>query len=247
MLGWISKLFKRKKMKQNGKNDEYSLDGLDPAGLAKVRIRRQFEIYVEEYDEGDVGGRRAGWYPVKNNPELGGQNGNPVITINSQQDLAEKQATFKQLGQRFKIVREINPPTRAQILEAAKQQGVDLKAEDEEQPAETEKTAEGENPAESQRAEHAEKPEKKPEQPAREKRPPKIITVGDIQIKYDGDKVYQKQWMRLTPQEASNFRVVNDSNNKLVSLAGKHIEAKRWTLVENSEQEDDRVEEMINA
>lgn len=53
--------------------------------------------------------------------------------------------------------------------------------------------------------------------------------------------------MRLTPQEASNFRVVNDSNNKLVSLAGKHIEAKRWTLVENSEQEDDRVEEMINA
>ena len=53
MLGWISKLFKRKKMKQNGKNDEYSLDGLDQAALAKVKIRRQFEIYVEEYDEPD--------------------------------------------------------------------------------------------------------------------------------------------------------------------------------------------------
>ena len=142
MLGWISKLFKRKKMKQNGKNDEYSLDGLDPAGLAKVKIRRQFEIYVEEYDEGDVGGRRAGWYPVKNNPELGGQNGNPVITINSQQDLAEKRATFKQLGQRFKIIREINPPTRQQILEAAKEQGVVLGAEPVEKESERAETAE---------------------------------------------------------------------------------------------------------
>ena len=59
--------------------------------------------------------------------------------------------------------------------------------------------------------------------------------------------MYQKQWMRLTPKEAANFRVVNDSNNKLVPLAGRHIEAKRWTLVENAEQDDCMVEDLINA
>ena len=53
-------------------NDEYSLDGFDMEALAKVKIPRKFEIYVEEYTEEDMGGRRAGWYPVKNNPELGG-------------------------------------------------------------------------------------------------------------------------------------------------------------------------------
>ena len=99
--------------------NEYSLDGLDQKALLNVKIPRKFEIYVEEYDEGDIGGRRAGWYPVKNNPELGGQNGNPVITIMSKSDLVEKQATFKQIGQRFQIVREIDPPTREQILKAA--------------------------------------------------------------------------------------------------------------------------------
>lgn len=78
---------------------------------------------------------------------------------------------------------------------------------------------------------------------------PKIVTIGDIEVKYDGDKVYQKQWMKLTPTEASNFRVVNGSNNKIVSLAGKHIEAKRWMLIEEkaSTSEDDAVENLIEG
>lgn len=74
-----------------------------------------------------------------------------------------------------------------------------------------------------------------------------MITIGDTQIKYDGEKVYQKQWVRLTPQEAMNFRVVNDSSNKLVALAGKHIEARRWVLVENAEYDEDQTEDIINA
>ena len=78
---------------------------------------------------------------------------------------------------------------------------------------------------------------------------PKIVTIGDIEVKYDGDKVYQKQWMKLTPAEASNFRVVNDSNNKIFNLSGKHIEAKRWMLVEEkaSTSEDDAVENLIEG
>lgn len=69
------------------KSDSFSLDGLDQAQLAKVKIPRKFEIFVEEYTEEDVGGRRAGWYPVQNHPELGGSNGNPIITVQSKEDL----------------------------------------------------------------------------------------------------------------------------------------------------------------
>ena len=78
---------------------------------------------------------------------------------------------------------------------------------------------------------------------------PKIVTIGDIEVKYDGDKVYQKQWMKLTPTEASNFRVVNDSNNKIVNLNGKHIEAKRWMLIEEKaeSQDNDITEKLIEG
>ena len=78
---------------------------------------------------------------------------------------------------------------------------------------------------------------------------PKIVTIGDIEVKYDGDKVYQKQWMKLTSAEASNFRVVNDSNNKIVNLNGKHIEAKRWILVEEkvSMADVDAVEKLVEG
>ena len=86
-------------------------------------------------------------------------------------------------------------------------------------------------------------------QPTLEKQKPKIVTIGDIEVKYDGDKVYQKQWMKLTPTEASNFRVVVDSTNKIVNLNGKHIEAKRWTLIEEktSSQEDDSIDSLIEG
>ena len=78
---------------------------------------------------------------------------------------------------------------------------------------------------------------------------PKIVTIGDIEVKYDGDKVYQKQWMKLTPTEANNFRVVTDSNNKVISMTGKHVEAKRWVLVEDHTEDtvDDAVESILNS
>ncbi len=44
-----------------------------------------------------------------------------------------------------------------------------------------------------------------------------------------------------------NFRVVSDSNNKLVALTGKHIEARRWVLVENASYDEDQTEDIINA
>ena len=74
---------------------------------------------------------------------------------------------------------------------------------------------------------------------------PKIVTIGDMQVKYDGDKVYQRQWVKLNATEAANFRVVHDSSNKIMSMTGKHIEAKRWVRVE--ETSEDNVDDAVEA
>lgn len=74
---------------------------------------------------------------------------------------------------------------------------------------------------------------------------PKIITIGDMQVKYDGDKVYQRQWVKLNATEAANFRVVHDSSNKIMPMTGKHIEAKRWVRVE--ETSEDNVDDAVEA
>lgn len=44
--------------------------------------------------------------------------------------------------------------------------------------------------------------------------------------------------MKLTDNEAANFRVINDKNNSIMSLAGKHIEMKKWVLVENVDDDE---------
>lgn len=76
-------------------------------------------------------------------------------------------------------------------------------------------------------------------QPVVQKLKPKIITIGDMQVKYDGDKVYQKQWVKLNSTEAANFRIVSDSSNKIMPLNGKHIECRKWVIVEEDSPEDD--------
>ena len=73
------------------------------------------------------------------------------------------------------------------------------------------------------------------------KQKPRFYSVGGIEIKDDNGKIYQKQWMKLSQKEAQNFRLVNDTNNKIASLNGKHLEMKRWVAVETS-NEDDRLE-----
>ena len=70
------------------------------------------------------------------------------------------------------------------------------------------------------------------------KLPPKIYKIGGIEIKNDNGKIFQKQWMQLSENEAKNIRVVNDKTNGIVSLKGKHIEMMKWVLVENSEDDE---------
>ena len=86
-----------------------------------LKIPRTFEIMVEEMHEEDDGTVR--WRPVMIDPRLGG-NGSVTITVNSQQELQEKQQWYREAGQRFKIVREINPPSREDIERMAAEQGI---------------------------------------------------------------------------------------------------------------------------
>ena len=70
------------------------------------------------------------------------------------------------------------------------------------------------------------------------KQKPRFYSVGGIEIKDDNGKIYQKQWMKLSQKEAQNFRLVNDANNKIASMNGKHLEMKRWVAVETSSEDD---------
>lgn len=74
---------------------------------------------------------------------------------------------------------------------------------------------------------------------------PRFFKIGDVDVKDDNGKIFQKQWMKLTDSEASNIRIVNDKNNQLVNLVGKHIEMKRWVMIENSNSSTDELEENL--
>lgn len=77
-------------------------------------------------------------------------------------------------------------------------------------------------------------------EPIVKKSKPRFFKVGDVELKDDNGKIYQKQWIRLTEIEASNLRVINDKTNAIFNLNGKHIEMKKWILVDSTceEQED---------
>lgn len=62
---------------------------------------------------------------------------------------------------------------------------------------------------------------------------PKYFTAGGIKFKMVGNEVFQKQWIRATPEEVESIRLVNDKTNKILSLEGKHIEIEHWIKVES--------------
>lgn len=244
MLGFLRR--KKKEMATNVVNTATSSDSINPLVLKKVKIPRKFEIFVEEFDE------EKGWRPVVAANIPGMTNSNPVLTVNSHADLQEKMNLYKSMDQRFKIIREIDPPSKETVVKLAIEQGIDPEtgeplSKDGTKPVKTE-TPTQEKPETSNCYDNG-----RSRTPCRESkdeitRPkPKIVTIGDLQIKYDGDKVYQKQWMQLTPAEAANFRVVSDSNNKITPLVGKHFEMKKWVLVEEDAcQEADVTEKLLD-
>ena len=92
--------------------------------LGKLRFPRKFEIFVEEFDEEGGPHGQPRWKPVKVDPTLGGNGANPVITVNSGREMQERVQMYKQLGQRFRVLREIDPPSDAELRKAAAEQGL---------------------------------------------------------------------------------------------------------------------------
>ena len=182
---------------------------------APKQLVRKFELEVFEEDLDTP----SGWKKVRYDKPL-------IVEVTSLKELQDKLALYKDCGQMAKVVREIDPPTKEQIV--AQQQAT----------------------LAVQQQMHAPIAQAAPQQVAIQQpilqaapqpiqaRKPKYYKVGDIEIKDDNGKIYQKQWMKLTNAEASNFRLVSDKNNAIASMNGKHLEMKKWVLVQNSEEDE---------
>ena len=191
-------------------------------------VERKFELAVFDIDEQiDVNGR--------DRPEIRRVHSDfPIIVkARSPAELNEILNQYKMCGQIAKIIREIDPPANVkaqanvspQTKDTAKEQVLDTSSSQaSSQTGSLEKEVVKNTAAECVKL-------------TRPK--PKIVTIGDTQIKYDGDKVYQKQWVKLNQNEAGQIRVVNDSNNKILNLNGKHIEILRWVMIEGQDYDDD--------
>lgn len=244
ILSAISRLFKR-----NKDMSEQTLSQ-NQAPQKKRKHKLEIQVYEADYETADANGGKPKWRPVRSDPALDGGRPN-IIEVADKAEFIEMQKQYAMCDQRIKVIREIDPfvdeptsskaptipPNNQAIPVQPTSSSVDPMSSQQTVVIQTPVAAASPLPLVVEAA----KPKTKP------KTKPKIVTIGDIEVKYDGDKVYQKQWMKLTPTEASNFRVVNDTNNKIISLAGKRIEAKRWVLVEekSGEDNDDVVDNLI--
>ena len=191
----------------------------------KLLVRKfELEVFEEDLDTPN------GWKKVRYDKPL-------IVEVTSPKELQDKLALYKDCGQMAKVVREIDPPTKEQI--AAAQQQVTLAVQQQMQSPTVQ--------AAPQQVAIQQPILQAVSQPI-QTRKPKYYKVGDIEIKDDNGKIYQKQWMKLTNAEASNFRLVSDKNNAIANMNGKHLEMKKWVLVQNSEEDEStQLEESMNS
>lgn len=226
------------------------MDAQQNATAQKRKHKLEIQVYEADYEKADANNGQPRWRVVRSDLALDGGMP-PIIEVADKKELVEIQKQYALCDQKIKIIREIDPfpwddAQAKQQAQAIPQnnQAIPVQAPVTTQVPAAPVTSLCQAPQNAtaiapSMANDIAKPKSKP----------KIVTIGDIEVKYDGDKVYQKQWMKLTPAEASNFRVVNDANNKIVSMNGKHIEAKRWMLIEDStaDKDDDTVESLIEG
>ena len=229
------------------------MDAQQNAAAQKRKHKLEIQVYEADYEKADANNGQPRWRAVRSDPALDGGMP-PIIEVADKKELAEIQKQYALCDQKIKIIREIDPFPWDDAQ--AKQQTHTIPQNNQAIPVHTSVTAQVLAAPATPATSLCQAPQNAAaitpsiaNDTAKPKSKPKIVTIGDIEVKYDGDKVYQKQWMKLTPAEASNFRVVNDANNKIFSLNGKHIEAKRWMLIEDSaaDKDDDTVENLIEG
>lgn len=191
--------------------------------------KHKLEIQIFEADYTDVpDGQAPKWRSVRMDRPV-------IIEVADEKEFADIRKQYEMCDQRIKVIREIDPfdsPVKPQepLIQA---------------PINTHANDVSSTPNAAVQLNNIQQPQVQANTaPVTLK--PKIITVGDTQIKYDGEKVYSRQWVKLSSKESSYIRVVNDSNNKLVNLNGKHLEALRWVLIENDSTNDD-IDSSIDA
>ena len=117
MVNLLKNLFIRKKSKSTDMN---STSILTNEIIQKIKYTRQFEILLEEADwEGIPDGQPPMWKPVN----MGRNSGKPVIIkADTPQDIKDLQEKYKLADQRFRIIREVNPPSTDELIRMAKEQ-----------------------------------------------------------------------------------------------------------------------------
>lgn len=123
MFEWFFRK-KGRKMEETRPNTASPVARLSRETLEKLKFPRKFEIFVEEFDEEGGPHGQPRWKPVKVDPALGGNGSNPVITVSSGREMQERMQMYKQLGQRFRVLREIDPPSDEELRKAAAEQGL---------------------------------------------------------------------------------------------------------------------------
>ena len=194
-----------------------------PMMAAPKPLVRKFELEVFEEDLDTP----SGWKKVRYDKPL-------IVEVTSPKELQDKLALYKDCGQMAKVVREIDPPTKEQIV-AQQQATLAVQLQMQAPIAQAAPQQAAPQQAAPQQAAPQQVAIQQPilqaaPQPI-QVRKPKYYKVGDIEIKDDNGKIYQKQWMKLTDAEASNFRLVSDKNNAIANMNGKHLEMKKWVLV----------------
>jgi len=151
-----------------------------------------------------------------------GDTGQPLTSIqkgikaNSDQEL---HGIYKLSEQRIQILekREINPPQNIDQPQTISTSPQPQQVVQIQQNVQQQSTSQVQKPAEQQI---------------------KYFSGGGIDFKIVGDDVYQKQWVRATKEDCAKIRIINDTNNKIVELKGKHIELLNWVKVESTDKDE---------